>query len=70
LLHALGGPPFRTDGAEHIEHQHWEFDFFSAATKIKGGTSGILQVLMILPQPPSTCLADGATNFGIGDTKY
>jgi hypothetical protein len=79
---AVAGPPFRTDDPEPVEHQHWELDFFSAGTKVKGDTSGVLpgveanyglfpdvQVHLIVPlafDMPS----GGATNFGIGDTEF
>jgi len=38
----MAGPPFRTDDPEPVEYRHWEFYVFSAATHVRGDTSGTL----------------------------
>lgn len=41
-LQAAAGPPFRTDDPQPVELGHWEVYLFSAATRARADTSGVL----------------------------
>ena len=78
---AQAGPPYRTDDPEPVDYQHWEIYGFSAATGVKGDTSGILpgveinygvvpdmQLHLIAPLAFDSSSRSG-TKFGYGDTE-
>ena len=80
-LPAVAGLPYRTDDGSTTEAQHWEVDFFSSGTSVRGGTVGVLpgldveygviegvQIHIILPLGYASGFGR-PTRFGNGDTE-